>query len=106
MTRLSGTNRYATAALLSQAYLWDETNTIAVYIANGQNYPDAHAVGLSNFGDGPLLLVTQTGIPTATRNELMRLKHCYIDVLGGTGVISDSVFQELKTYANPGLCGG
>ena len=55
---------------------------------------------------GPLLLVTETGIPRATRDELARLQPCFIDVLGGTTVINNTVFQDLKAYADPTLCEG
>lgn len=105
VSRVFGANRYETAVALSQAYLWDNTNTIAVYIASGLDYPDALALGLSNFQDGPLLLVTPTNIPLATRTELERLQPCYIDVIGGTGAISNTVFNSLKAYADPALCG-
>lgn len=104
VTRVFGANRYATAAAISQAYGWDELNTIAVYLASGEDYPDALSIGLTNFGDGPLLLVSPTSIPTATRNELTRLQPCFIDVIGGTSSVSDTVFDKLKAYADPALC--
>lgn len=104
VTRIFGANRFATAAAISQHYGWDDTNTIAVYIASGQDYPDALSIGLTNFGDGPLLLVNPGAIPQATRDELTRLQPCFIDVLGGTGAVSLTVFNQLKTYANPSLC--
>jgi hypothetical protein len=105
VTRIWGTNRYGTAAQISEAYGWGPENVTAVYIASGLNYPDALAIGLTSYGDGPLLLVSQNAIPAATREELTRLQPCVIDVLGGSGVISDAVFDELKTYADPTLCG-
>lgn len=104
VTRIWGTNRYATAAQISEAYGWGPDNVVAVYIASGLNYPDALAIGLSSLGDGPLLLVKDDAIPPATRAELTRLQPCYIDVLGGTGVINDAVFEELKSYADPTAC--
>lgn len=104
VTRIFGGNRYETAVAVSQAYGWDETNTAAVYIATGTDYADALAIGVTNLGDGPLLLVTPTNIPLATRDELSRLQPCYIDLLGGTSAISNTVFTNLKAYADPSLC--
>ncbi|MCK0112656.1 cell wall-binding repeat-containing protein [Ornithinimicrobium sp. F0845] len=104
VSRVWGANRYATAAQISVAYGWDATITGTVYIASGQMYPDALAIGLSHFGDGPLLLVTQDSIPVVTRNELTRLQPCYIHVMGGEGAVNDTVFDALKAYADPTLC--
>lgn len=62
------------------------------------------ALGPSVFDDGPLLLVKEGSIPNASRNTLSTLQPCYINVVGGEGVISDTVFDELKDYADPSLC--
>lgn len=106
VSRIFGANRYETATAVSQAYGWDMTNTIAVYIASGADYPDALGIGLSHLHDGPLLLVSQSGIPSTTRAELERLQPCFIDIQGGTAAISDRVFRQLKPYADPTLCSG
>ncbi|WP_109474355.1 cell wall-binding repeat-containing protein [Ornithinimicrobium cavernae] len=104
VNRVFGGNRYETAAAVAQAYGWDGTNTIAVYIASGETYPDALGIGLSHWGDGPLLFVTRSTIPSATQKELARLQPCFIDVQGGVGAISDTVFDQLKEFADPSLC--
>lgn len=104
VSRVWGANRYATAAAISEAYGWTPEITASVYIASGQDYPDALAIGLSHLMDGPLLLVTQTNVPSATRTELQRLKPCYIHVIGGTGAVNATVFNTLKSYADPTLC--
>lgn len=105
VSRIFGVDRYGTAAAISQAYGWTFDNTGTVYIASGADYPDALAIGLSHFMDGPLLLVSKTGIPKATRDELTRLEPCFIHVMGGTGAVNPTIFTNLKTYANPSLCG-
>lgn len=102
--RVWGANRYATAAAISDAYGWTFENTGSVYIANGRDYPDALAIGVSHLMDGPLLLVTPTSIPQATRDELQELEPCYIHVMGGTTAVNKTVFDNLKAYANPALC--
>lgn len=104
VTRVFGADRYETAAVIAERYLWDETNTFVVYIANGRQPADALTIGPSMMGDGPLLLVRPDGIPPATRAALERLQPCWIDVMGGTAAVQDKVVNELATYADSSLC--
>ena len=70
-------------------------------LAYAYDYPDALA-GAAAAGTikGPILLVNETGpINVATATELTRLSPAKIVVLGGTGVISDAVFNALTPYA-------
>lgn len=53
--RLSGANRYQTAAEVSKCFC-DYDNTLVVYLATGENYPDALSVGASDVDLGPILL--------------------------------------------------
>lgn len=99
MRRIYGANRYATAVAVAEAYGWDDSTTGSVYIANGENFPDSLVIGLANFDDGPLLLVTQGSLPTETRDALAALRPCYIDVIGGTAAVGDDVWDELMAYA-------
>jgi hypothetical protein len=71
--------------------------TEVVYIATGVNYPDALAAASSAaLGLGPVLLVQQDAVPTATIDELNRLEPDLILVVGGTAVISDGVVSTLQ----------
>ncbi|MEO8463224.1 MAG: cell wall-binding repeat-containing protein [Chloroflexota bacterium] len=89
----------ATAAAISaQTFAPD---TAVAYIAYAYNFPDALA-GAAAAGtvQGPVLLANSTGaLDPATVAELTRLQPHKIIVLGGTGVISDSVRQALAAYA-------
>ncbi|USQ77051.1 cell wall-binding repeat-containing protein [Ornithinimicrobium cryptoxanthini] len=106
VTRVFGKNRFATAAAIAEFYGWDFTNTVVVYIATGQEYPDALALGPSTFDLGPLLLVGAGSIPAETRAVLTDLEPCFIDVVGGPNSITDAVFDDLKQYAHPEYCEG
>ena len=89
----------ATAAAISARTF--STGVPVVYIAYAYDYPDALA-GAAAAGTikGPILLVNETGpINVATATELTRLSPAKIVVLGGTGVISDAVFNALTPYA-------
>lgn len=98
VARLAGTDRYATAAAISRSVF--SSSTSLVYVATGSNFPDALAAGAAAARAGsPILLVTPSEIPTATVAELDRLNPDQIVVMGGTGVISESVLQQLRTHA-------
>lgn len=100
VTRLSGPDRYGTAAAISQETF--APNVPVVYIATGQNYPDALAGGpAAGAGNGPILLVTQNSIPATIATELTRLKPAKIVILGGSNVVSDGVAALLVPYLVP-----
>lgn len=95
--RLSGADRYATAARVSAATFGP--GVPVAYVATGAAFPDALAGGVAaGRQGGPVLLVARTGIPAATASELGRLKAKKIIVLGGTGVVSDGVLAALNGY--------
>jgi hypothetical protein len=76
------------------------SSTPVVYVATGENFPDAlGASAAAAVQGGPVLLVTRTSIPAETKAELNRLKPDVIYVAGGTMVVSDTVFNALKNYA-------
>jgi len=74
--------------------------TPVVYVATGENFPDAlGASSAAAVQGGPVLLVTKTSIPAETKAELARLSPDVIYVAGGTAVVSDTVLNALKAYA-------
>jgi putative cell wall-binding protein len=95
--RVGGADRYATAALLS-ARTWSPGVPV-VYVASGQNFPDALGGGVAaGHAGAPLLLVTRTGVPAATAHELTRLAPGRIVVLGQTSAIGASVESALRAF--------
>ncbi len=101
--RISGANRYATAAALSASF---DPGVEVVYVASGENYPDALAIAPAAASAGaPLLLVSQNRIPNEIAAELKRLKPQRIVVVGGPGAISNSVSSALAGYAAEGTPG-
>ena len=74
--------------------------TPVVYVATGENFPDAlGSAAASAVQGGPVLLITRDSIPAVTAAELSRLAPDVIYVSGGTAVVSDAVFNQLKAYA-------
>ena len=102
LDRLGGSNRYDTAVEISSA-VWDDGVAFGkhVYIASGENFPDALAGGPAAASQGePLLLVPRTGtLPSVVANEIKRLKPSYITIFGGTGAVSSSMATQLKALA-------
>jgi len=95
--RISGSDRYATAAAISQAE-FPTGGASAVVLARGDDYPDA-LVGapLAAAKNAPLLLTTGPTMPTVTQTELHRVlaPGATVYVLGGTSAIPTSVTAVL-----------
>ena len=96
--RYAGSDRYSTAAAISKAPF--SAGVDVVYVATGVNFPDALAGAAASGGHGPILLVTKDTIPAAVAAELKRLKPKRIVVLGGEGVVSQTVQSALKEYTS------
>lgn len=92
-----GKDRYETAALLGGRALNAVIPTVYT-LASGQSFADAIVGGAvaANAG-GPLLLVTQNGIPAATDDVLSRhvSNKDGIVVVGGPGSVSTAVSSQL-----------
>ncbi|WP_437584410.1 cell wall-binding repeat-containing protein [Paramicrobacterium sp. CJ85] len=97
--RIYGSDRYATSVKISQQSGSATGGT--VYIATGQNYPDAlSAAALAGAKDSPLLLVKGNSVPSTVATELKRLKPSKIVIVGGTGVVTSGVQKQLSSYGS------
>lgn len=98
--RVQGQNRYGTAAAL---FAGTPANPDVVYVASGENFPDALAVApIASSLDAPLLLVRRDWIPPETITALQNLKPTKIVIIGGTGAVTTKVSDLLKGYASAG----
>ena len=96
--RLSGPDRYNTAAAVTGTYEAPGT-TDTVFIATGLDYPDALAgAAVAGHLGAPVLLVN-SGIPPIVATQLSRLQPKHIVILGGTGAVSAAVATQLLSYA-------
>jgi putative cell wall-binding protein len=96
VSRLSGSDRYETAAAISRSAFPTPT---AVFLASGENYPDALAGGPAAASlESPVLLTRPGVIPSATAQEIDRVAPDKIFVLGGTGAVSDSVASQARAH--------
>ncbi len=102
VTRISGADRYHTAAAISAANF--APGVPVAYIATGTNFPDALAGAVvAAIGTGPMLLVPGGSIPPVVAAELTRLAPGRIVVLGGASVISDGLAAALAGYTGGGV---
>ena len=101
--RLSGTNRYGTAAAVAGEFDTAER----VFVATGLDYPDAlSAAARAGSLDSPVLLVRQDSIPSVTAAALDALDPTQITVLGGEDAINQDVIDELGEWAPTTRVGG
>lgn len=76
------------------------SSTPVVYVATGENFPDALGGGpVAAMAKGPILLVRQNSIPGETAAELTRLAPDKIVILGGTAAVSVAVETALAGFA-------
>lgn len=101
--RLAGAGRIETAISVSKKMLPIPHSADAVLLATSENFPDA-LVGASLGGikNAPLLLVAPSGDNQKTITEISRVlkPQGTIYILGGTGVVSKTFENQLKSVPN------
>lgn len=72
-----------------------------VFLASGENYPDALSAGaLAAAYAGPVLLTKKDGMPAVTRSALTALAPDHIIVIGGEEAVADDVIWEAAEYVS------
>lgn len=93
-SRLDGADRYATSLAISKNG-W--THADNVILATGSNFPDAlSASALSSAKDAPIILTDKDSLSQDIVAELKRLGTTNAFIIGGIGVISTSIDNQLK----------
>jgi putative cell wall-binding protein len=96
VVRVSGSDRYATAAAFSSSF--GRTGG-TVYLATGADFADALVAGAAAGADaGSLLLTRPTSLPAATAAELSRIDPDRIIIVGGTAAVSDAVASAASVH--------
>ncbi len=92
--RISGSDRFGTAAEIAARVMSAETNTAV--IVNGYNFPDALSVASYAAAKGyPILMTENDDIPANTDAALARHNIRNTFVIGWTGAIGEKVYGEL-----------
>jgi putative cell wall-binding protein len=105
IVRIAGANRYETSANIARKLAEIKGYTVAgatkdvgeVFVANGENFPDALAAsGVAAKVGVPILLVTPQWLPAATSDVITDLKWPRAVVIGGRGAVSDGVYTAVR----------
>jgi len=92
VSRIAGTNRYGTAAAVAEIM----GNKGQAVVVNSLDFPDAIAAASHAAYQGKPILLTPAGdLNKETADVLKRLSVTDIQVIGGTGVITPEVFDQL-----------
>jgi len=95
VSRYSGMNRYETAAKVCE-YGWKSNSDYAV-IVNGENFPDSlSAAPLAKKYDAPILLTGVDTLSPYTSSELNRLNVKNVIIIGGRGVVHQTIEDAIK----------
>lgn len=100
MSRFAGPDRYAAAASISASQF--APGVQKVFVATGDNFPDALAAGpvAASFG-APLLLTPRSNfLPASVAQELDRLNPQQIVVIGGTTSMPPDLVSAMSVYAS------
>ena len=97
LKRLDGDSRYAVSAKISKEIDDRFIDPDTIVIASGDIFPDALAGGpLAYKEKAPLLLTSSDALPSATKQEIQRLKPTKAIILGGHISVSPAVEDELR----------
>lgn len=96
VTRIAGTDRYATAAAISAATF--PAGVPVAYVATGANFPDALGGAAAAGQQGAPVLLVGDAVPESVATELRRLSPGRIVILGGRAVVSSAVEAALDAF--------
>ncbi|QDO87122.1 hypothetical protein FNH13_01265 [Ornithinimicrobium ciconiae] len=97
VTRISGVNRYETAAEISMTF----PTGSPLFLTVGEDYPDALAAAArAGSQGGPVLLAKSDSLPLQTRDAILRLKPSSVTIVGGKGAISSAVYNEVDALTS------
>ncbi|GAB4281168.1 MAG: hypothetical protein Kow0067_00350 [Coriobacteriia bacterium] len=101
VTRIAGSDRYATAVAVSRTAF--PTGADAVVIATGRQWADAlGGSGLAGAVSAPVLLTEPDRLPASVRAEIGRLAPARAYVLGGASAITPAVLEQVRSAMPPG----
>ncbi len=100
VTRISGAERYATAAAISRQAFPEGAAT--VYLASGLGYADALSAAPAAAVENAPLLLSGATLPASTRAELRRLAPTEVVIIGGTSALPSGIVSAVRS-ALPGV---
>ncbi|KLU59000.1 N-acetylmuramoyl-L-alanine amidase LytC precursor [Peptococcaceae bacterium CEB3] len=99
ITRLGGTDRYATSVQIAEAE--GVASGTPVVLVSGENYPDALSVSsAAAVNQYPVLLVSKDGISDLVKQEIAKINPSKVYIIGLEGVISKAVEDQIVQTIN------
>jgi len=96
-TRFGGSNRYATCISICENN-WDKSDYAV--LVSGEGFADALcAATLAKKYDAPIILTTGKALDNDAKKELTRLRVKQIFIIGGTGVVSKDIEDQLTAMS-------
>jgi len=100
--RIAGTDRYFTMKNISQKG-WEDNSCDTVVVATGASFPDAlTGTALAGVYDSPLILTGGSTLSAQAAIEIERLGATNAIIIGGPGVISDTVKASIENIVGTG----
>ena len=94
--RIGGSDRYAVAAKVARRMSSAVNGSRDALVVSGGSYADMCALMPIAYTSGrPVIVVRKTSIPTAFKSFLAKTPLDSVTVIGGTGNVSTTVFQQL-----------
>ncbi|WNB92670.1 cell wall-binding repeat-containing protein [Bacillus sp. NEB1478] len=96
--RLAGKNRFEVAVNVAERGFASDSSSNIVIIANHDAFADALAASpLAYQYNAPILLTQADKLTTETKNEITKLNPEEVIVVGGSGSVSNKVFNEVDS---------
>lgn len=87
-TRIAGKNRCETAVKIAEDLF---KGSKKIYLASGENFPDALAIGpVGGMKDAPILLTRKDKMPKEVRDYIQRNKIEEVEIIGGENSVSQN----------------
>lgn len=93
---LQGNKRFDTAVAISKEG-WDSSTKTVVLTSAYSVVDGVSATPLASINNAPILLLDKNEVTKSTKEELKRLNPSNIIVIGGTNVVNDNVYNEIKS---------
>jgi putative cell wall-binding protein len=93
--RVAGLDRYETCLRVAEKV--SAPKGTSVFLATGENFPDALSIASVAASEGyPVILTPKDKLPDGVKNYLLKQQPSEVFIIGGTGVISESVESTVK----------
>lgn len=100
--RIYGSTRYKIMDM-SVSEGWEQGSCQTVVVATGESFPDALAgSSLAGIYNAPIVLTSSTNLSAEAASQIRRLGPQNVIIIGGTGVVSNTVKNQIEAITGAG----